>query len=98
MRAVQCLGYIVPGVALLGMAAYVLGDGRVLGRSGFTSLSHVSHPVAFWVEVGSFAGIGLLLVIYGSAKWLNVARTFTGALDQLSERVVSRFPGRRHGP
>jgi len=98
MRSVQYLGYIVPGVALLGMAAYVFGEGRVLGRSGFTSLTHLSHPVAFWVEIGSFAGVGLLLVAYGSAKWLDVARTFTGGLDKLSERVVSRFPGRRHEP
>ena len=95
MRLLESLGYVVPGVALLAAAAYVMAEGRVLGRSGFTSLTQSSHPLAFWGEVGCFLAVGFLLVLYGLARWLKVARAFTGALDEFAQRVVGRSAGGR---
>ena len=58
------------GVLLIGYAGLALHSGRLLGRSGLTSLTKEAYPVLFWAVVCLFSMTGLVLVFFICRKVL----------------------------
>lgn len=75
------------GALLLWVAWSVLDAGRVLNRSGYSSMTRESHPILFGLEVASFAIFGFAAIAFGLAGVLGHSR-----LVKQMNAVAQRLP------
>lgn len=64
----------------------VLDAGRVLNRSGYSSMTRESHPTLFWLEVAAFAIFGLAALAYGLASIFGYSR-IASQMDVVARRI-----------
>lgn len=75
------------GAFALYFAWQVFEGGRVLTRSGYSSLTKESNPLVFWFEVAVSAFVGAALVAYGLAGLLG----YSNVIARM-DTVADRFP------
>ena len=74
------------GAFLLYAAWHVFEGGRVLTRSGYSSMTRESNPVAFCLEVASLTFIGAALLAYGLAGLLGYS-VVTTKMDSVANQI-----------
>ena len=73
------------GSVVLYFAWHVFEGGRVVTRSGYSSMTREANPLAFWFEIAAFTFIGASLLAYGLAGLFGYANV-TSKMDIVADR------------